>query len=250
MSSSVVRMFVFFVIGLAVLIAALSMRGAGSEAAGADHPVIIELFTSQSCSSCPPADRLLKQISDENPHVIALGCHVTYWDHLHWKDTYSRPFCTQRQRAYAGVMGSRRVYTPQMIVNGRDEFVGSNRGKVKTALRRAAAEPLKRIEIEEGLDGFEVSLPSLPEGDYVVSAFVTGDTAAVHMASGENRGRDVEYSDPVLQMIGLGHWDGRAKNLVIDKARVSNQQAAKALTVLVHQGSWGPIVAAGRVFDF
>ena len=106
------------------------------DAGASQSPVVVELFTSQSCSSCPPADRNLGKLS-ENPNVIALGFHVTYWNHLHWEDTLSNEFSTKRQRSYAAAFRNGRVYTPQMVVNGEQEFVGSNGSKVNAALKKA-----------------------------------------------------------------------------------------------------------------
>ena len=110
------------------------------------HPVVVELFTSQGCSSCPPADRLLSQLG---PEVIPLSFHVDYWNYLGWQDPFSSERWSQRQRDYARRLPAGRVYTPQLVVSGRDHFVGSNAGTVRRALAKAAtAEPGGRVELQ------------------------------------------------------------------------------------------------------
>jgi len=103
-------------------------------------PALVELFTSEGCSSCPPADALLARLADE-PAVAALSLHVDYWDGLGWRDPWSARFATERQRAYARRLGERSLYTPQMIVDGTDAFVGSDARRARDALARAARAP-------------------------------------------------------------------------------------------------------------
>src|SRR5271165_4987127 len=122
----------------------ISRTGSGREykaveAAGAKAPVLVELFTSESCSSCPPADRLLARIRDSEPSVIVLSEHVTYWDGLGWKDPYSSLESTERQRDYVERMGLNSSYTPQMVVNGQFEFIGSDASSAAKAIQEASA---------------------------------------------------------------------------------------------------------------
>src|SRR5437764_7545823 len=112
---------------------------ASNGAAAETRPVVIELFTSQGCSSCPPADRLLGELA-QRPDVIALGFHIDYWDHLGWKDPLSSPAATRRQRDYALQFGRMQIYTPQLVVDGTGEAVGSDRAAVLAALRQAKPE--------------------------------------------------------------------------------------------------------------
>lgn len=208
-----------------------------------NKPVVIELFTSQSCSSCPPADRNLATLS-ENPNVIALGFHVTYWNHLHWKDTLSKEFATDRQRAYASYKGNGRVYTPQMIINGSEEFVGSRSGDIKRALERA--QTVAPITIKSsGKASLEITLPEIKSGNYTlwVAAIRNEHTQAI--PSGENRGRTVTYRNAVTSLDQLGQWDGKTeiKNIAITPNTKIDHYA-----VFAQKDSYGAISAAGK-FD-
>src|SRR6266850_1327817 len=120
-------------------------------------PVVVELFTSEGCSSCPPADDLLTALAKEQPiagvQVIPLGMHVTYWDQLGWKDPASLGSATARQQDYGRVFGSDRIYTPQAVIDGRDELVGSDEGGVKRAIAKAARQAHARVAISTAVDG-------------------------------------------------------------------------------------------------
>ena len=158
-------------------------------------PVVVELYTSQSCSSCPSADRVLSEIAN-NDNIIALGCHVTYWNHLHWKDTLSLQDCTDRQRAFNRDAGTGRVYTPQMVINGADEFVGSRRGTAFNAIASAARIlPLTLVESDRQIT---VTLPANIRNQPYVAEWVTfADHHDQHVPSGENRGRHLSYTNPI-----------------------------------------------------
>lgn len=201
-------------------------------------PVVVELFTSQSCSSCPPADALLGEIS-QKPGVIALGFHVTYWDHLHWKDTLSKDFSTDRQRQYSWARGSSRVYTPQMIVNGQAEFVGSNRGALNAALRKA--KPVLPIEAKRSGDTITLSLPEAPKGTYALRLFATADKITQPIKSGENGGRTVTYTHPVMAEKNLGAWDGHAGTKIVS---FTPETPATRIVILAQTNEYGPIAGA------
>ena len=203
-------------------------------------PVIVELFTSQSCSSCPPADKLLGELS-KNDNVIALSCHVTYWNHLHWNDTLSQAFCTDRQRSYVRAMKKRTSYTPQMVVNGRHDVVGSRAWQVHDVIEKAENEVLL-IELSYGAGDLEINLPNIMSGRYQITLIEYGDNHTQSIPSGENRGRTVHYTNPVMDLIDLGAWDGSSK--VIN--REINQDHSYA--VLVHENHrHGAIIAAGKI---
>lgn len=207
-------------------------------------PVVVELFTSQSCSSCPPADKLLGELS-QNPNVITLGFHVTYWDHLNWKDTLGQEFSTQRQSNYSAFRRADRVYTPQMIVNGEREFVGSNTGKLSDALR--SAKPLKPIAIEKLADNVvKLNLPSM-KGDkalnYTLRVFGVKNSSPVQIQRGENQGKDVIYHSAVLSEQNLGAWMGEAEEKIVS---IPIDADIDHIVILAQSGGFGPIVAAGK----
>jgi len=213
----------------------------------AKTPIVLELFTSQSCSSCPPADKLLGQLAEENENIIALSCHVTYWNHLHWKDTLSKDFCTKRQRQYVQSLNSRGPYTPQIVVNGHREMVGSRGGSVRRAIAADLKQPsIKPIEL--GLEGnhLNINLPSIAEAStYQLLLISHGDAHHQSIPSGENRGRTITYTNPVQNIISLGMWDGRPKNLDYD---LSNTPKTTGYVVLAQKnGSAGKIVAAAQI---
>lgn len=184
---------------LAMTIAALTL-GIAPAAAGPRH--VVELFTSQGCSSCPPADALLQQLSGD-PAILALGFHVDYWDRLGWKDTLGSPAHSIRQRDYALERGDDRVYTPQAVVDGGGHAVGSNFGAV-SRLMGAPLPVAVSLDREAGTVsvGAGQSSATLWRVDYTRSA-------SVPIARGENRGRTVQYVNAVRGLTPLGKWNGQ-----------------------------------------
>ena len=222
-------------------------------------PVVVELFTSQSCSSCPPADKVLEEL-DQHDNIIALGCHVTYWDHLDWKDTLSQPFCTQRQRAYAAARGTGQIYTPQMVVNGQVEFVGSNRSKavreVDKAAKAGATRALKPIAVTRpGPATLTVLLPQLDPAQLAPGAppqtlwlLTYRNQHTQSMRSGENRGRTVAYVNPVSALTALDTWDGQAATRTYPlPPELANTPETDGYVILAQSPPTGPITAAGKV---
>ncbi len=124
------------VLATVLLLAPIQARADGAP----PRPTVVELFTSQGCSSCPPADALLTALQAGDPGLLALDLHVTYWDRLGWKDAFSLPAATQRQRQYAARLKLERVYTPQIVVDGRHEAVGSDADAVRRAITRARSD--------------------------------------------------------------------------------------------------------------
>jgi hypothetical protein len=196
------------------LLAAGLVRAAGPAQAGDAAPeptspsagaAVVELFTSEGCSSCPPADRLLSALAEEAARagrpVFALSFHVDYWDHLGWSDPFGRPAYTDRQKAYAEVLGGG-VYTPEMVVNGTEGFVGSDaaraRRAVRKALERRAPAGFARLGAEESQGNVNVTfaLAPAPLGAVVRLALVQPDTA-VAVGRGENGGRTLPHHNVV-----------------------------------------------------
>ena len=216
-------------------------KATNAQVTKAESLTVVELFTSQSCSSCPPADRLLNEISDD-PNIITLGFHVTYWDHLHWKDTLSREFATKRQRNYAGYKNNGRVYTPQMIVNGGTEFVGSNSRKLQNALTQS--KPIRPIDINVKNGQITLDLPDIAQGNYTLWVYGTQAAHTQSIKSGENRGRTVTYSNSALTQDSGGAWDGKARALTLDAPEA---KGLDNITIIAQRNGFGMIAAAGQV---
>jgi hypothetical protein len=213
-----------------------------SIAENTESPVVLELFTSQSCSSCPSADKIFSELA-ENKNVIALGCHVTYWNHLSWQDTLSREFCTERQRSYAAERNTGRVFTPELLVNGRDSMVGSNKGSAQAALRKNAG-ILKTVQIARNSNrNLKAHLPSMPGKIGVINIVKFGSAHKEAIKSGENGGRTINYTNPVrfIKVLESG-WDGNAQTIDI------NAEKGENIAVLIQEGAsgTGPIIAAGQ----
>lgn len=203
--------------------ATVSTESEVAHAAGLNAtPVVVELFTSEGCSSCPPADEVLARLDKTQPvqgvEVIALGEHVDYWNRLGWTDPYSSADFSSRQSSYADAFGHDGVYTPQMIVDGRDEFAGGNGNRARDAIMKAARSPKAKVEVlaapsadrtDENNLKLSVRISDIPQ-------VTAGDTADVLMAitennlrsevsRGENAGRNLRHSAVVRSLSVLGN---------------------------------------------
>lgn len=173
------------------------------------QPVLVELFTSEGCSSCPPADRALAFLEKEQPYpqaeVITLALHVDYWDDLGWKDEYSSPLFTERQEFYEQTLKLDSAYTPQMIVDGRSEFVGSDSGKAAKAITEAAKVQKGKIEITKSEDKLKVKIADLPEHETSnIFLAITEDNLVSNVAKGENSGKKLEHQSVVRELKSIG----------------------------------------------
>jgi hypothetical protein len=185
-------------------------------------PVLVELFTSEGCSSCPPADKLLTQLDETQPvasaEVIVLSEHVDYWNRLGWTDPFSSAEFSQRQSEYAQAFGGDDIYTPQMIVDGRMQFVGSNSSKARDAIAAAARNPKGAVSItvkEMGSPGrlsFKVYVEGVPQarGDQTSDVFlaITESGLQSNVARGENSGKRLAHTAVTRKLIRLGELDG------------------------------------------
>jgi hypothetical protein len=198
------------------------------------RPVVVELFTSQGCSSCPPADALLSELS-QRPEVIALGFHIDYWDNLGWKDPLSSPAATARQRDYARQFVRMQVYTPQLVVDGTDEAVGSDRTAVLQALQQA--KPEAQAPVAFGDKGVTVG-PGKGTGKVLLLRFVQKRTSRV--TAGENTGRTLNDVNGVAALTPLGAWDGTSVTFPVEPPG-----PGEGVAVLV-QAPDGHILGAGK----
>jgi hypothetical protein len=177
-------------------------------------PVIVELFTSEGCSSCPPADDLLAQLEKVQPipgvEVIALGEHVDYWNQLGWSDRFSSALYTSRQQDYGRTFRLESVYTPQMVVNGQAQVLGSDGRQAQIEIMKAAQGPRAKVELSMGGgDVLSVKVESLPPGtrqaDMLLAVTESGVESDVRR--GENRGRRLQHTGVVRSLITLGHLE-------------------------------------------
>lgn len=236
--------------GLAVL--ALAAGSAAAEE-GTKPRAVVELFTSQGCSSCPPADRLLGEFA-RAPDVIALTLPVTYWDYLGWKDTLGSAGHSARQRAYAMARGDRKVFTPQVVVNGMLHAVGNDPNAVEQAVKDAegrAGALTVDVSVEEDEDRIKVRAG--PPGDLApdgeIWLLATVGMREVTIGRGENQGRTVPYVNVVRKMTRLGPWTGKPCAYSIGKSEALAPDS-DGYVVLVQAGTGGkpgPILGAAQV---
>ncbi len=217
---------------------------------------VVELFTSQGCSSCPPADRLLGELAEEREDIIVLSMPVTIWDFLGWSDTLARPELTERQLGYSIVRGDREVYTPQVIVNGREDVVGSDREAI---LARVAADnangPALPVPVSLRREGDVLSIrvgrrPADMGKLHATIWLLTVDRQVdVPIRGGENRGRKLTYHNVVRELRPVGMWRGRpvAIDLPIDMEEASVGSGAAVLVQEKGAEGLGPIVGAAML---
>jgi pentatricopeptide repeat protein len=208
-------------------------------AAGVAEPrSVIELFTSQGCSSCPVADDLLGELS-QDPTVVALSLPIDYWDYLGWKDTLADARHTARQKGYSKVRGDRTVYTPQMVVNGVAQALGND----KTAIEQAMAQSSRGngvlsvpIEVEIGHDTVTVTAAAGEARPAQVWLCPLSKEVKVQIGRGENRGRTVTYTNVVRGWIRLGEWTGARATYKLMRRELQSTDA-DAFAVLIQSGT-------------
>ncbi|KMO39930.1 hypothetical protein VQ02_08765 [Methylobacterium variabile] len=211
---------------------------------------VVELFTSQGCSACPPADRLVSELA-RDPGVIALTLPVTYWDYLGWKDTLASTSFTARQRAYAGMRGDRQVFTPQAVVNGAATVVGSDRAALERSIRdpgTAASLPV-RIRSEAAPDRIVIDVGPAPEAGRTAELWLlpVARTREVAIGRGENRGRTVTYRNVVRGMHHVGSWHGAPARYEMPRAVLATADADSYVLVLQAENNGpGRILGAAK----
>lgn len=199
---------------------------------------VVELFQSQGCSSCPPANANVMALADR-PDVLTLSWQVTYWDYLGWKDNLAQPAFTQRQKDYAAALRHDGVFTPQVVVNGRGDVIGGAKGEVEGALARydRGGDSLK---LDLSGDRVTVSGKGAPSTVYVVR--YDPRTIQVPIKAGENTGRTLPHRNVVRQVTALGTFAGGTQSWALPRAGGPGLKTA----ILVQTGKAGPIVAAAR----
>ena len=234
------------------LISTLAAGGAMAQGTMASRPVVVELFTSQGCSSCPPADSLLGELIQDHPKLIALTLPVDYWDYIGWKDTLASPSFTARQKAYAAVRSDHHIYTPQAVVNGVAHVVGSDRAELEAAASSAfGKQGALSVTLSTRPDdkGLQVEAGAAPQGAPREGAFWLFQIAReriVAIGRGENSGHTVTYSNVVRQMKKLGDWTGEPTRFAIARGELFSPET-DAWVLLLQAGSEsrpGAILAA------
>jgi hypothetical protein len=224
---------------------ALALAFSGAEA-GARRQLVVELFTSQGCSSCPPADALLGKLADRKD-ILALSLPVTYWDMLGWKDTLASEANTRRQKGYAAAMGRGGIYTPQMIVDGATDVVGSREAQIESIISARAAD----------MRSVQVSLSATPEvlhvsigagsakngSEATVWLFHILSHTSVHITSGENLGRNLNYRNSVRDVRAIGIWKGQPLSLDLPRSDPLGS-SYDTVAVVLQEGGYGRIIGA------
>jgi hypothetical protein len=236
-----------------ITLSAIAVLGAGAaglaalmgapHASAADpvHPVVVELFQSQGCSSCPPANANLMALVDR-PDVLALSFGVTYWDQLGWKDTFASPQYTARQWDYARALRHDNVFTPQVVVNGRLDGVGARPGEIEQLIQRAqrgAPGPVVSLAADAVTVG---AAPTPGQGADVWLVRYDPRVVQVAIRRGENGGRTLPHRNVVRELVRLGGWRGQAERFSLPASR----DPALRTAILVQTAGAGPILAAAK----
>lgn len=222
-----------------IALASFLINAPFSASAEVTSPKVYELFTSQGCSSCPPADKIASNYADD-PNVLVLSYHVDYWNYIGWKDPYSSERSTQRQRDYASAWNTRRIYTPQTIIQGQHDIVGSNGSKIKKQLAEENANGWVKVALTRKGNQLNYSLPASTVSNASIW-LVTYDTQTGNsVPRGENRGRNLSHRNSVTHISNLSPWDGKALTNAIALPNDSD-----GVALLVQTSGHGKILGAG-----
>jgi hypothetical protein len=220
--------------------------------AHADPRAVVELFTSQGCSSCPPADKIIGELA-KDPSIIALSMPIDYWDYLGWKDTLADSRFSARQKAYSRMRGDRDVYTPQAIVNGSVHVIGSDRAGIEGAIGDTRkADSVMSVPVSLALAGKQISVSVGASGETPTEArgevWICSISKAVPISigRGENGGREVTYYNVVRNLLKVGDWNGRSGSWTVPLEDISSE-GVDAAVVYVQDGNRdkpGPMLGA------
>jgi hypothetical protein len=209
-------------------------------------PVLVELFTSQGCSSCPPADKLLGELSQRSG-VVALAFHVDYWDYIGWKDKFAKPEYTDRQKAYRDALNLRTLYTPQMVIDGRLDVVGSERSEVESSIGSAAEADKLPLTITEASGKYRVTVPAM-EIDQAMPATlwlaIYSRRNETPVEQGENAGSTLIEYNIVREIRRLASWNGNAIDLPLD---VDDSDNNMGCAVILQANGNGPVLAVAAM---
>jgi len=229
------------------LLAALGLASLGSLAPPAvadEAPVVVELFTSQGCSSCPPADKVLGELSRRDD-LIALSLHVDYWNYLGWRDTFAKHQFTERQIAYRNAWHRSVVYTPQLVIHGLEDVALTRQGALRAAIAaaRATGVPVSvSLERRDGMLKCRIAPGPKPvDGTVWIAKYLL--TATVPIRRGENAGRTLTYYNVVTSLDRIGAWSGTQA----EDVAMPQPQPGEGVAIWLQAGNGGPILAAAKV---
>jgi hypothetical protein len=219
--------------------------------AHADPRAVVELFTSQGCSSCPPADKIIGELA-KDPNVIALSMPIDYWDYLGWKDTLADSRFSARQKAYSHMRGDRDVYTPQAVVNGSAHVIGSDRAGIESAIKDSEKSfGVMSVPVTMTLTGKQINVsvaaataPNAAHGEVWICS--VSKSVLISIGRGENRGREVTYHNVVRNLLKVGDWNGSSGSWTVPLENIS-RDGVDAAVVYVQDGNRdkpGPMLGA------
>ena len=211
-------------------------------------PVLVELFTSEGCSSCPPADAYLGELA-KRPGVIALSFHVDYWNRLGWTDPFSSAAATARQKGYAESLKQSYVYTPEMVIDGRVHEAGSRREKVEALLGAARTNAVFPIALTRKPNGeIEAVLPAAGGPTTVATVWLVlyDRSQTVSVKAGENHGRSITHVNVVREIRLVANWNGQATRLALPIDATAARERGGA-AIIVQAGSYGTVLGAGSL---
>jgi hypothetical protein len=210
--------------------------------AHAEPRAVVELFTSQGCSSCPAADEILGELA-KDPSIIALSMPIDYWDYLGWKDTLADPRFSARQKAYSRMRGDRDLYTPQVIVNGSAHLIGSDRAGIDGAIGATKkADGVMSVPVSMTLSGKQINVsvaasnkgPAAKHGEVWICS--VSKSVPIKIGRGENRGKEITYYNVVRNLLKVGDWNGNAGSWTVPLENISREGIDTAV-VFVQGGS-------------
>lgn len=214
----------------------------------ADPRAVVELFTSQGCSSCPPADKVLGELA-QDPSMIALSLPIDYWDYLGWKDTLADSRFSARQKAYSHMRGDRGVYTPQAVVNGTTNVLGSDRAAIENAANRTQkTDGVMAVPVTMTQAGGQIKVSVAEAGGRSGEVWIcaVSKSVPITIARGENRGQQITYHNVVRNMLKVGDWNGKAGTWTVPLENIT-RDGIDAAVVYVQDGNRdkpGPMLGA------
>jgi hypothetical protein len=218
----------------------------------ADPRAVVELFTSQGCSSCPPADKIIGDLA-KDPSIIALSMPIDYWDYLGWKDTLADSRFSARQKAYSHMRGDREVYTPQVVVNGSVHVIGSDRAGIEGAIDNTKkTDGVMSVPVTMTLAGRQINVavaastrgPAAAHGEVWICS--VSKAVPISIGRGENRGREVIYHNVVRNLLKVGDWNGNPGNWTVPLENISSDGVDAAVVYLQdgNRDKPGPMLGA------